>query len=370
MAACVGNRVWMEKFRGSKLTPNLYVLLVGDSGSGKGVAIDAALRLLQDDTDPDIEEMNVYRGKATAPHIIDFLSRHAPTTMDGQREVRDPTKPTRLYLVTPELAFSTGSGPIADMFVKMMTELYTGGDYVLQEGTRTSGHHKINNPLVNWFGGSTKEWMVSSLTRDAIESGFFARIVTVDGKYDPSKRVYDPKYPDDYEEVVAFLQARVNWLLQVEGKVRWTKQAHALAKAWYEDRMPPQDALMMPTWKREDDMMRKLAIIFMLDRRPDRLVIRSKHVLAAQRLLRKVQKVIPELITISSATPENQAIMFVRRTIESAGKIQQHVLIAQGAKRGLTGEKTLQAVKTLIDGREIEKQGSYTYLRKKRKHGA
>ncbi len=371
IAACVGDRVWMEKFRGSRLIPNLYVLLVGPSGSGKGVAIDAALKFIRndDETNEGLNAMNIFRGKATAPHLVDFLSKRAPKSFNPETNKDEPdlTLPTYLYLITPELAFSTGDGPIADMFVKMMTELYTGGDYTLQEGTRTSGHHKIHAPVINWFGGSTEEWMVQSLSRAAIEGGFFARIVTVDGHYNTKKRVYEPQYPDDYDEVCAFLQKRVNWMLKVQGKVKWTKEAKRLAEQWYNDRQAPEDDAMLPTWKREDDMMRKFAMITMLDRRPDRLVISSKHVIEATRMLRKVQKIIPKLITISSSTPENEAIMFVRRVIQNAGSIRQHVLIAQGARRGLTSEKTLQASKTLIDGHEVEKEGAHTYVYKKRK---
>lgn len=365
MAACLGDRLWIEKFRGSRLLPNLYVVLVGASGTGKGVAIDAALRLLQNDAedeDEGITDMNIYRGKATAPAIIDYLAAKS-----RKKEEAGDEGPTRLYLITPELGFSTGSGPIADMFVKMMTELYTGGDYTLQEGTRMNGAKRVHQPLLNWFAGSTKEWMVSSLTRDAIESGFFARIVTVDGKYDFDKRVYRPTVPSDIDSVEAFLRKRVRWMLRVGGRVKWTKEADRVAEQWYNDRRPPDDEAMLPTWKREDDMMRKLAMLLMIDRRPDRLVVRSEHVVAAQRLLRRVQKIIPDLITISSTTPENEAIMFTRRVIQNAGRIKDHVLIAQGAKRGITGEKTLQAVKTLLDGREIEKEDSHTYVYKKKK---
>ena len=47
LAALAEKRVWFEKFKGSKIYPNIYTLLIGPSGVGKGGAIGHAMRVLK-----------------------------------------------------------------------------------------------------------------------------------------------------------------------------------------------------------------------------------------------------------------------------------------------------------------------------------
>jgi len=174
IAASVGKRVWIEKFTGSKLAPNLYVILIGPSGCGKGVAVDDATIPYATRT----PKLNHYRGKATAPYLVDFLGKTKKSELENKWVIDSRS----IYLLTPELSLSVGSGPLAEEFIKMMTELFTGGDYDYQHGTRTRGNVTIRGHCVNWLGASTESWFVRALSQDAIESGALARMVTIGGR--------------------------------------------------------------------------------------------------------------------------------------------------------------------------------------------
>jgi hypothetical protein len=71
IAACVADRVWFEKFRGERLTPNLYVMLIGPSGVGKNQAIRKAQKLVE--RAPNRERVGLYRGKISAQSLLSYL---------------------------------------------------------------------------------------------------------------------------------------------------------------------------------------------------------------------------------------------------------------------------------------------------------
>lgn len=347
ISACLQDHIYFEKFKGSKLVPNLYTILIGPSGLGKGLAIDAAIKFIKDRTD-----IHMYRGKATAPHLIDHLGR----------AVRDPDNPQRMmierpriYLITPELSMSVGSGNMADMLVKLMTELYTGGDYLFEEGTRTNGAVKIKAPLVNWFAGSTEEWLAKSISKDAIEGGFFARVCAVQQDYDFTKRIRRPQVPVDYEEVMEWLHRQVDWLTQVGGPVILSPRAEQLEEHWYQNREVPTDTALLPSWKREHDMVLKLAMIFMMDELPkDGLVIKDRHMVLAQQTTAKLLKDIPQLITLSNSGPESEALNFIRRIVLNSGEIPRQAVYFMASSRGLTRDRVDSALDTLTSSGEAK----------------
>ena len=342
IAAAVGDRVWYKKFADTKLIPNLYVLLLGPSGTGKGTAIDISTKFVK-----DLSRVNAYRGKATAPYLIDYLSA-IKKKQNGKVVLED----AKLYLVTPELSMSVGSGPFADQFVKLMTELFTGGDYLFQEGTRTRGGVDFKNPVINWIGGTTKEWLMQSVTRDAVEGGFFARVVAVNAEYDPNVRITRPVYPDDRDEVAVEIARRIKELTFITGEITMNGLAMKVDEQWYTGRQAPSDEAMLPTWKRQHDLVLKLAMVMSLADDVD-LIVKADHVKRAQMLVREVSKSLPQLIEYASATREMEGIALVRRTIKRFGTIPRYMLMQKVGSRGLTRDRLDAIIETLIQSREV-----------------
>jgi hypothetical protein len=117
LASRVEDRVWLEKLKGDKLTPLLYVFLLGPPALGKGTAIGKVLRLGLEASGTQ-KRIRVYNGTVTAAHLVDVLGGG----LDSNREdavclIANP----KLWLVTDELANDIGKGPQADAFVKWMT---------------------------------------------------------------------------------------------------------------------------------------------------------------------------------------------------------------------------------------------------------
>ena len=249
LAAAAEDRVWVSKFRDKHIPPNLYILLLGPSGIGKGEAIDTALRLIEP------LGLRVYRGKLTAPFLVDELA---------SRKL-----PPKMLFVTPELALSVGSGQLADDLIKLMTELFTGGSYVFQEGTRTHRRHTFTGHCLNWLAGTTKEWLRDCVSQEAVRGGFFGRVASVSAVYDLDVRVYTPQYRRDHVRLEQELRTHLEGIRGLSGEMALAGDANTLLEQWYMERPARSDEAMIPTWKREHDLVLRLAMLCSLGESAD-----------------------------------------------------------------------------------------------------
>ena len=341
LAASVGDRVWLEKFRGSKLLPNLYVLLLGPSGLGKGLAIDMATAFVK-----DIPRVNYYRGKASAQYLIDYLGRSHKDPNSGKWVIEN----TKLYLVTPELAMSVPSGEHGRNFIMHMTELYTGGDYLLQEGTRTRGGVHVKSPCMNWLAGTTREGLKISVPRDAVESGFYARVVTVDGHYDLTTRYRRPFYPVDYDEVMDHLHARITALTHLEGIFELSPDAERLEEAWYTTREAPEDERLLPSWKRAHDLMLKIAMLLALSETHEELVIKPDHVAKARIIVERALQAVPKVLDFARLTPEAAGVDEVAGVLKKSGAMMHSSLLR---RTGMSADQFKAIIETLRQQQRI-----------------
>lgn len=125
LAAAVADRVWFQRdATGKRLYPNLYIFLIGPSGSGKEYAITNAAKLIN-----EIPDTGLFMSTGiTKQYIIDELDKkhHSHT-------------PHILYLVTEELGMSVHSKEVGRDLIKFMTGNYIPSGLPIQEGTRTHG---------------------------------------------------------------------------------------------------------------------------------------------------------------------------------------------------------------------------------------
>ncbi len=330
IAATVADRVYTTKFRTSKITPLMYTILVGPSGSGKGEAIKTALRYVN-----DIPRINTYVGKTTGQHLVRYISKKGHA---------------KIYLVNPELSSDVGSGGIADAFIKMMTKLWEGGDYgVIHEGTVTSKHVTVREPCINWLAGSTPQWLMESITPDTIHSGAFARIAVMWGERDYDKRMWEIKYPDDYEEIVDFIRARVVMMSRLEGKFEKAPEALEREHYWYMHRHRPDSIELEAAWGREHDISLKLAMIVSLAE-SDELVIQKHHMAAGQKLAADAIRDLPRLMRMAKVRPETEPLKHVEDVIKKLTRVSHSHLLRT---TGMTSDQLRLAIETLKQAGQI-----------------
>ena len=341
LAAAVGNRVWFEKLKG-QLYPNLYVFLIGPSGIGKEDAATKVANFAERHS-----RICYKRMRTTAPNVLD--------TLDAPRKAGGSIIPqsSRLYLVSPELAFHIGTGPRADDLIKTMSELY--GGKTMDEGTRTHGQIHIERPCINWLACSTREWLFQAVSREAIMSGFFARIFYVEAEYDLNKRFVDGIYPADWDEVVEHLHARLTTLTHVEGQFTLAADAQEIRATWYGLRPSETDIVHIPQWKRHDDMILKVAMLMSLAEDID-LMIKRHHYEWAKKFVLTLTRGGKKLVKRAAVTPEGEALELVRGTIQKFGEISRSRLLKAVGNYGITKDPLNEIIATLAQQKVIKTQ--------------
>ena len=359
LSAVMMDRVWVRK-GASILRPNLYIFLIGPSGCGKGEAIATGLRLLK-----DVPQVAMEYGRTTAAALVDRLAARASSLRDA----------SKVFLVTPELTMAVGRGTQSDDLIKLMTELYTGSDVPLVERTRTSGRHIVRGHCLNWLAGTTKDWLRDCVTREAVEGGFFARVACVQANYGKTRHA-TPTLPADYEATVRRLQAHIECLLSVEAEVTFHPVAQELHDQWYHGRPEPEDEILMPSWRREDDAVRKLAVLLAMAEPDPQPMVLPKHATEAQQLVAGLARQLPAIIDFIGAGVDSDLMRRVRRVIQEAKVIQHPVLAQNLARVGVTSDRLRLCVDTLIEAgivrrdRSPERGGwTYTWVRRRLQPG-
>ena len=320
IAACVQDQVWFNKFRSSYLNPNLYVVLEGGSGDGKGVAISHAGHVLGELK----QELNWFDGSITPPQLLQWLRKRRT-----------------IYLVTPELAqnFDFPSG--AQRFIRLVTELYSKKDSHI-EGTIAHGFVEVKHQVINWLGGSTKEWLVDSIPAHTIQSGFFGRTLLIHGERS-KVRVLDPIYPpeDDYRQVMQYLREQCEIYTTINGEFTLSNKAEQVRRIWYEQRDIPDDPILLPTRNREDDMMLKVAMLLSLsdterlNTRPSSLTIDHMHMHRAQTVVANAQdaiKLLADTVEVKALPPKEKYFHKFSDIIQRAKSITKTSLSQRASK--------------------------------------
>ena len=330
LAACVNDAVWYEKFKGEKLYPNLYLAIVGPSGSGKGIAMGHASRFVKGN-----KSVFRYRGKLSGAGLADILARKEAHEASWSGE-----RPT-VWLVLPELASSVGTGNLANDFIKRLTDVFNGEADIYREATRTmiaDGRDiEYQLPLVNTFFGSTVEWLIECVTKDAIASGFFARMLVIDGRFDPNVRVTDPTFPSDVDAVVDELKQRIKSIQRLEGVFALDDKAAALRDRWYQNRPVPDDDRMLPLWKRADDLILKLAMILspVVQFGVGDKVITGSAWRTAHNYVREAERSLPMVMRQAARAEQTGNLEAIADMIRKAGRLPHTAALKKANHRGI-----------------------------------
>lgn len=351
IAASVADRVVLERHKGL-LPPNFYCFLIGQSGCGKEKAINTAVKFVA-----DIPVVNALNLRATAPHLIDMLGQKRKDPTTKQFTISNP----KFYLVTEELNMSIREGSIAQDFISLMTKLYNPQPLPLKEGIRGRGTTiSIEGQCANWLAGTNEGWLIRSVPKDAIEGGFWARVMGVRGARDYNNRYSSPIFPEDYEEVRIHIQERIYWLSELDGIFGLSDEAKVFQDAWYMGRPKPSSRDDEPAWNRADEMIQKFALLLALcewnplagEECP--WMVEARHLEEAVELYESVINEAPAISRLASATTNSKQVDDVREILLRAGEMDRSTLMKRAANKGLNKYDLDKALATLMDEESIE----------------
>jgi hypothetical protein len=163
--------VWVN--RGDwKLFPNLYTILVGHTGLGKGRAINPAVALLR-----EAGCAKILSDKLTIQYILEEISDHgsaatATLNLGGKQITLGQPVDATCFIAAPE---------IEDLLTTSETmpplkELWEAKDGPFEYGTRGKGLVRITKPCPTLLGGCTPTQVAVLFPPTAVGGGFVRRI--------------------------------------------------------------------------------------------------------------------------------------------------------------------------------------------------
>ncbi len=183
------------------VTPNLFILNVASSGSGKDCVQQAAKTLLKAAKAPQLIGASNYPSEAS---IIAFLDKQ-PARLDIIDECSSFLK-----------AASSGGAPYQTGIGDTLCELYTSaneqylGKVLAAEGGKRVG--QCYRPHLNILGSTTFRGISEGISHSTLEKGLFARFITFFGEDSkPAKRIKVPvAVPSDLQSRLEYLGAWQN----------------------------------------------------------------------------------------------------------------------------------------------------------------
>ena len=149
-----------------RLHPNLYTVLVGRPGIGKGTAIKPAINLMK-----EAKVANTLSGRITIEYVLERLSVGWPQPMlGGTLKIGNESA---CMIFSTELSVFLGASPNT---LPILCDIWDFDEGDFEYGTRHKGEFRIKNPTISLLGGTTQEWLISSIPSSAVGGGFTRRV--------------------------------------------------------------------------------------------------------------------------------------------------------------------------------------------------
>jgi hypothetical protein len=167
ISAAAGNNYYLATLKGDLIyKPNLYIMLLGESGLGKGFPVNRAKLLVN-----KAGVTRVIAGRSSIQAIIKELA----TTRSA--EGKAPIQDSRGFIVNGELSTAIIADPDS---MTILTDLYDGS--YNPEWTnllKGDGAEKLKNPYITALFGSSPAHFYDSIPQANIEGGYIGRNLLV-----------------------------------------------------------------------------------------------------------------------------------------------------------------------------------------------
>lgn len=261
-AICLMSALTGRKIIGpSGMPPNIFVIVLGDTSSGKNHARDVNKALLELSGGADLrgaERFVSSAGIMTA--VTEKLSQLFQVDEVGEL----------IGAITNER-----SGSHIRSIMQVLMQLYTdaGGYFNGSAFGDSKKNQTIHCPHAVLFGTTTPEGLWNNLNTKAIDNGFLNRIMIIEGRKPPLLDITTPSFRDIVsDELIADVKAwadftgkGIDWSIAVPERAKWTDNArdrlaeHAMliSKKRADDKFGAG-----PIWSRCNDKALKLALLF------------------------------------------------------------------------------------------------------------
>jgi len=335
ISAALQRRVWIGGLNPNipgQLYPNIFVILTGPAGVGKGRVITQVNSILKhwkldvlsgnifsdDHTAQDNDERDSLPLFSAGPEDVTYqalLQRQAKAiryvdwvkcrgSLDN-KPVETPAKygSSPVYFSLEELSslFDKDSKRVA----KYLLNAYDCNDY--RKDTVGRGADVLKKPCLTFLAGTTPSFLEENLDTELLSDGLSARFWFIYEMVERN-RLWDIKPPDAEQtrarnELLEF----VKQLASVYGHVTFTPEADAYLKDWWENTLlsnkPNNNPKLIPYYVRKNIHVRKMAMILHFSEQTESYVIPLETAQRALEVLDNVEKKMHFALTFKGRNP-------------------------------------------------------------------
>lgn len=245
-AAC--RRNFYIEYGVDRLYMNQYIVFGSRKGTGKSVAMNAALGILHrlntvvESQIPgsDLYKVNVLPEDTTPQNLVKEMADRAAATethmSDGtvRTELGVPVQATAI-LALDELSVFLGKGTFSiEQKVPLLTTLWSRDEMPYEKGTATEGRRTLNEIALSMIACCAPAWLRGSITSDVFGGGFMERTHFI--YREPGNRRYDIPPPFDPVQANMLAERLVQFTYrQLKERAYLKPEARDWYRQWYDE---------------------------------------------------------------------------------------------------------------------------------------
>lgn len=302
----ISRRVYLDRvYDGLRLTPQLYVCLVGVQGGRKSVAKDACRDILINEF-PDIP---IGGSVETPQSITKFMASD-----DGMRAFIDETGANVEYrpycLIVNELKNFLSLNAVA--MIDFLVDIWDRKFYLYR--TANKGEHHIVNPYVSFLGCGTTDFITDYLKEKILSGGLARRMLFIN--YNEEVEYKTPYIPEGSLPLIDRAKKHLHRLRGLSGPFRWEPGAYATFETWRIAKKPTHsDPVMAGFMRTKADLVLKVMMLLCLAEYETTLLLRNDHLALALEMFADIEPDMERLFAGAGknplATPTAQALQLI-----------------------------------------------------------
>lgn len=390
ISVALQRRVWLGSYE-RPLFPNMYIILVGEPGLGKGLVLrpigDILKSFPQQATNLDEsqleneeaanEDLVKKRGYLLFPCAADTttfesLIRENANSIRTTKCEKNQMAPRGVYSHSSMFFLLEEMGTLfrkqSENLINYLLVAYDCGDPRYK--TKHNGEDTVKKCCLSILGGTTPSFMHDSLSDKIIGEGFSSRTIFVYASKDRMAKFDISKLTQDQIESKEVIRKHLLRLSKLFGEVQYAPDAYEYLKNYFEliwpQVRPVGNYTMTPYYARKKVHVLKLALAVHFAE-SESMTLELKDVQKAMAILEQLEKLMPYALSLKRRNPLDKVSVMILEYIGlhgSSGLTFQQIwerFNAEGAE-----EEIKECLRFLMATNKLEfDRTSYKYTKKK-----
>jgi hypothetical protein len=399
ISSCLQRRVWLSASN-QPCFPNMYVILVGEPGIGKGLVIREVNEFLRfwkkDDIKPKTEGMNKDQALiAQALHEEDTTKAQQSEFQGKGQGSKDILKPLAFSVAADATTYEALVDAVSQSYRrinylewnethnKFVSKIigHSSITFALQELgsllrkhtsdtvnyllglydcpldyeylTRTRGKERVRRACLNLLAGTTPSFMQGTFDDKLVGEGFTSRVFYIFAKKNRKNQFFIPELTEEQKTAKTELLNHIKELASLYGQCTIDKDTMDYLQTWWHEQEENkhkrinQSLQMMPYYARKNIHVMKVAMAYHFGESIDKHIPLSAFTWAIQ-FLEKAEMYMHLAITLEGSTPFSKCCQRILEFLRN-GQKKSYVEIAITA---MVGRKELEECLTFLQDTE------------------